>query len=196
MRFFFSEWQQFFIVLKQPSVQSLSHVQLLATPGTAARQASLSITNSRSWLRLMSIELEMPSNHLILCETTLTYNYCQLVIWSLILRKNQISPSLCSLCYRLSLVTPWRMTFGTLNSDYVYSVVPHLLHFSEVGVARIEQVCSQSEQLFGAAGNLYICNWRTVIIKYFTEFEKVRGLGGLSRTASSSCLRSSQQNKE
>ena len=48
------------------SVQSLSHVQLFATPWTAAHQASLSITNSRSLLRLMSIELVMPSNHLIL----------------------------------------------------------------------------------------------------------------------------------
>ena len=47
-------------------VQSLSHVWLLATPWTAARQASLSITNSQSLLKFMSIELVMPSNHLIL----------------------------------------------------------------------------------------------------------------------------------
>ena len=49
------------------SVQSLSHVQLFATPWTAVRQASLSITNSRSLLKLMSIESVMPFNHLILC---------------------------------------------------------------------------------------------------------------------------------
>ena len=49
------------------SVQLLSCVQLFATPWTAARQASLSITNSRSLLRLMSIESVMPSSHLILC---------------------------------------------------------------------------------------------------------------------------------
>ena len=49
------------------SVQSLSHVQLFAPPWTAARQASLSITNSRSLLKLMSIESLMPSNQLILC---------------------------------------------------------------------------------------------------------------------------------
>ena len=48
------------------SVQSLSRVQLFATPWTTACQASLSITNSRSSLKLMSIELVMPSNHLIL----------------------------------------------------------------------------------------------------------------------------------
>ena len=53
------------------SVQSLSHVQLSATPWTAARQASLSITNSWSLLKLMSIELVMPSNHLILCRPLL-----------------------------------------------------------------------------------------------------------------------------
>ena len=50
------------------SVQSLSRVQLFATPWTAARQASLSVTNSRSLLKLMSIESVMPSNHLILCR--------------------------------------------------------------------------------------------------------------------------------
>ena len=53
------------------SVQSLSHVQLFATPRTAARQASLSIPNSRSLLKLMSIESVMPSNHLILCRPLL-----------------------------------------------------------------------------------------------------------------------------
>ena len=49
------------------SVQPLSRVQLFATPWTAARQASLSIANSWSLLKLMSIESVMPSNHLILC---------------------------------------------------------------------------------------------------------------------------------
>ena len=49
------------------SVQLLSHVQLFVTPWTAACQTSLSITNSQSLLKLMSIELVMPSNHLILC---------------------------------------------------------------------------------------------------------------------------------
>ena len=53
------------------SVQSLSHVPLFATPWTAACQASLSIINSQSLLRLMSIELVMPSNHLILCHPLL-----------------------------------------------------------------------------------------------------------------------------
>ena len=53
------------------SVQSLGHVRHFATPWTAAHQASLSITNSWSFLELMSIELVMPSNHLILCHPLL-----------------------------------------------------------------------------------------------------------------------------
>ena len=53
------------------SSQSLSCVQLFATPWTAAQQASLSIPNSRSLLRLMSIESVTPSNHLILCHPLL-----------------------------------------------------------------------------------------------------------------------------
>ena len=53
------------------SVQSLSCVQLFATPWTAARQASLSITNSQSSPKLMCIEWVMPSDHLILCHPLL-----------------------------------------------------------------------------------------------------------------------------
>ena len=51
--------------------QSLSHVRLFATPRTSARQASLSITNSRNLFKFMSIESVMPSNHLILCHPLL-----------------------------------------------------------------------------------------------------------------------------
>ena len=58
-------------MIKRPhqisSVQSLSHVRLFVTPWITARQASLSITNSQSSLKLMSIESVMPSSHLILC---------------------------------------------------------------------------------------------------------------------------------
>ena len=58
-------WDQF------SSVQSLSRVRLFRTPWTSARQASLSITNSQSLLKLMSIELVMPYSHLILCRPLL-----------------------------------------------------------------------------------------------------------------------------
>ena len=56
-------WDSFML-----SVQSLSHVRMSATPWTAACQTSLPMTNSRSLLKLMSIESVMPSNHLILCR--------------------------------------------------------------------------------------------------------------------------------
>ena len=62
------------VVLSQEqlqSVQLLGHVQLFATPWTVASQASLSLTNSRSLLKLMSIESVMPSNRLILCHPLL-----------------------------------------------------------------------------------------------------------------------------
>ena len=61
------------VAIKQQfsSVQSLSHDRLFVIPWTAACQASLSITNSQSLLKLMSIELVMPSNHLILCHPLL-----------------------------------------------------------------------------------------------------------------------------
>ena len=55
------------------SVQSLSHVRLFGTPWTAARQASLSITNSWSLLKLMSIESMMSSNDLVLCHSVLLH---------------------------------------------------------------------------------------------------------------------------
>ena len=53
------------------SVQSLSHVQLFVTPWTAACQVSLSLTNSQTLIKLMSIETVMPPNHLILCRPLL-----------------------------------------------------------------------------------------------------------------------------
>ena len=59
------------LVLLFSSVQSLSHVRLFVTPWTSSRQASRSITDSRSLPKLMSIESMMPSNHLILCHPLL-----------------------------------------------------------------------------------------------------------------------------
>ena len=58
-------------ILQFSSVQSLSRVQLFVTPWISAHQASLSITNSQTLLKLMSIELVMPPSHLILCHPLL-----------------------------------------------------------------------------------------------------------------------------
>ena len=91
---------------------SLSCVRLFATPWTAALQASLSITNSRSLLRLMSIESMMPSNHLILCH--------------LLLLPPSIFPSIrvfCNesvLCIRLPKY--WSLSFS-ISSSSEYSVL-------------------------------------------------------------------------
>ena len=67
------DWQwdrdETFLESQFSSVQSLSHVQFFVTPWTAARQPSLSITNSQNLLKLTSIESVMPSNHLILCRS-------------------------------------------------------------------------------------------------------------------------------
>ena len=64
-------WFKNYFKIRVPSVQSLSHVRLFATPWTAAHLASLSITNSQSLLKLMSIKSVMPCNHLILCRPLL-----------------------------------------------------------------------------------------------------------------------------
>ena len=69
--FFFKIFFFMQTIYKLSSVQSLSRVQLFATPWTAARHASLSITDSRQLLRLVSVELVMPSNDLILCHPLL-----------------------------------------------------------------------------------------------------------------------------
>ena len=61
----------FYNFLSEVSVQLLNCVQLFSTSWTAACQASLSITSSRNWLKLMSIKSVMPSNHLILCHPLL-----------------------------------------------------------------------------------------------------------------------------
>ena len=61
------KWVLWYILYQFSSVQLLSHIQLFVTPRTEAHQASLSITNSLSLLKLMSIKSVMPSNHLILC---------------------------------------------------------------------------------------------------------------------------------
>ena len=74
------------------SVQLLSRVRLFATPWTTARQASLSITNSRSLLKLMSIESVMPSSHLILC--------CPLLLLPPILPSIRVFSNESALCIR------------------------------------------------------------------------------------------------
>ena len=96
--FYFPSWVFIVVVLCLPpvyskcisSVQSLSRVRLFMTPWIAACQASLSITNSRSSLRLTSIESVLPSSHLILCHP--------LLLWPPILASIRVFSNESTLC--------------------------------------------------------------------------------------------------
>ena len=89
------------------SVQSLSRVQLFAIPWTAARQAPLSITNSQSLFKLMSIESVMPSNHLILC--------CPLLLLPPIFTSIRVFSNESVLCIRWP--KDWSFSFSTNPSN-------------------------------------------------------------------------------
>ena len=88
------------------SVQSLSRVQLFVTPWTVAHQASLSISNSQSLPKLMSIESVMPSNHLILCRP--------LLLLPPILPSIRVFSSESTLCVRWPKY--WSFSFGIIPS--------------------------------------------------------------------------------
>ena len=88
------------------SVQSLSRVWLFVTSWIAARQASLSINNSRSSLKLMSIESVMPSSHLILC--------CPLFLRSLIPPSIRVFSNESTLCMRW--LKYWSFSFSIISS--------------------------------------------------------------------------------
>ena len=89
------------------SVQLLSHVQLFATPWTAAHRPPQSITNSQSLLKLMSIESVMPSNHLILC--------CPLLLLLSIFPSIRVFSNESVLCIRWPKY--WSFTFGISPSN-------------------------------------------------------------------------------
>ena len=95
------------ILLVISSVQSLSRVQLFATPWVAARQASLSITNSWSPPKPMSIELMMPSNHLIL--------YHPLLFLRSIFPSTRVFPNESALCMRWPMY--WSFSFNISPSN-------------------------------------------------------------------------------
>ena len=95
------------ISVQLSSVQSLSRVWLFATPWTAARQASLSITNSRSSPKLMSNESVMPSSHLILCHS--------LLLLPSIFPSIRVSSNESSLCIRWPKY--WSFSFNTSPSS-------------------------------------------------------------------------------
>ena len=98
------------------SVQLLSHVQLFGvagTPWTAARQASLSITNSWSLLKLVSIESVMPSNHLILC--------CHLLLLPSIFPSIRVFSNESTLCMRWPKY--WSFSFSIIPSKEIPGLI-------------------------------------------------------------------------
>ena len=95
------------------SLQSLSRVRLLATPWIAARQASLSITNSRSSLRLTSIESVMPSSHLILC--------CPLLLLPPIPPSIKVFSNESTLCMRWPKY--WSFSFSVISSKEIPGLI-------------------------------------------------------------------------
>ena len=109
------------------SVQSLSHVRLFATPRTAALQASLSITNSQSLLKLISIWLVMPSNHLILC--------CPHLLPPSIFPSIRVFSNESVLCIRWSKY--WSFSFNiSLSNDYSGLISFRIDWFDLLGVQR------------------------------------------------------------
>ena len=101
------------------SVQSLSHVQLFVTPWTALRQTSLSITNSQSLFKLMSIELVMLSNHLILCHP--------LLLLPLIFPSIRVFFNESVLCIRWSKY--WSFSFSTSPSNEYSGLISFKISF-------------------------------------------------------------------
>ena len=117
----FSCGQKYFTAFS--SDQSLSRVRLLATPWTAACQASPSITNSRSLLRLTSIELMMPSNHLILCRP--------LLFLPLIFPSIRVSPNESALYIRWPKSWSFRFSFSiSLSNRYSELISCSHSHFN------------------------------------------------------------------
>ena len=104
------------------SVQSLSRVRLFATPWITARQASLSITNSRSSLRLTSIELVMPSSHLILC--------CPLLFLPPIPSSIRVFSNESTLCMRWPKY--WSFSFSIIPSKEIPGLISFIMDWLDL----------------------------------------------------------------
>ena len=123
--------------------QLLSRVQLIETPWTAARQASLSVTNSQSLLKHMSIELVMPSNHLILCRSLLLLP--------------SIFPSIRAFSnesvLRIRGPKDWSFSFISPSNEYSGLIsfrVAWLISLQSKGLSRVFSTTIQKHQFFSA----------------------------------------------
>ena len=126
------------------SIQSLGHVRLFATPWTAARQASLSITNSRSLLKLMSFESVMPSNYLILC--------CPLLLLPSIFPSIRVFSNESVLCIRWPKY--WSFSFSISPSSEYSGLISFRMDWLDLlqsqGLSRVfSNTIVQKHQFFG-----------------------------------------------
>ena len=142
--------------IPKSSVQLLSHVWLFATPWTAVRQASLSITNSRSVFKLMSIELVMPLNHLILIPSTPAFNLPSIRVFS-----NQS-------VFRIRWPKYWSFSFSISPSNEYSDRFPWgwtgLISLQSNGLSRVfSNTTVQKHQFFGTQlsleSNSHIHTW-------------------------------------
>ena len=127
------------------SVQSLSHVRLFATPWIAARQASLSITNSQSSLKLMSIESVMPSSHLILC--------CPLLILPPIPPSIRVFSNVSTLCMRWPKYWSFSFSISPSNEPQDWSPLEWTgwISLQSKGLSRVFSITTvQKHQFFSA----------------------------------------------
>ena len=140
------------------SVQSLSCVRLFAAPWIAARQASLSITNSQSSLKLMSIESVMPSSHLILC--------CPLLLLPLIPPSIRVFSKESTLCMRWPKY--WSFSFSISPSSEHSGLISFRMDWLDLlavqGPSRVfSNTTVQKDQFFGtqlsSQSNSHIHTW-------------------------------------
>ena len=136
-------------IFQLSSFQSLSHVRLFVTPWTAALQASLSITNSQSLLKLVSIESMMPSNHLILC--------CPLLLLPSIFPNISIFSSESVL--RIRLPKCWSFSFGISPSNEYSGLISFRIDWFDLLAVQMQMVyktdlCTALCMLYPFFGNI------------------------------------------
>ena len=132
------------------SVQSLSRVQLFVTPWTAARQASLSIANSWSLPKPMSIDLVMPSNHLIFC--------CPLLLLSSIFPSIRVFSN--ESAFRIRWPKYWGFSFSISSSNEYSGLISFRMNWLDLlavqGLSRVfSSTTVQKHQFFGAQPSLW-----------------------------------------
>ena len=133
--------QEIWLMPHFSSVQSFCHVWLFAIPWTAARQASLSITNSRSLLKLTFIELVIPSNHLILCRPLLLLPsiFPSIRVFS----NESVSP--------IRWPKYWSFSFNISPSSEYSGLISCRMAWQSKGLSRVfSNLTVQNHQFFGA----------------------------------------------